>query len=83
MKKIQVVFSTKSGLFQETKTGPGLRNFCKDFTVNLSSQCRAFIGALTTKTLKALVFPGPVGAETTDDCALRVITLHGYLKYLL
>ena len=33
--------------------------FCRDFTINVSLQCRAFSRALKTEKLKAPLFPGP------------------------
>ena len=41
--------------------------FSRDFTINLSPQCRAFSRALKLEILKASLFPGPVGAGTTND----------------
>ena len=41
--------------------------FSRDFTINLSPQCRAFSRALKTEKLKAPLFPGPVGTGTTND----------------
>ena len=38
-----------------------------DFTINLYPQCRAFSRVLKTEKLKAPLFPGPVGAGTTND----------------
>ena len=40
--------------------------FSRDFTINLSPQCRAFSRALKTEKLKAPLFPDPVGAGTTN-----------------
>ena len=45
----------------------GAGAFSRDFTINLSPQCRAFSRALKTEKLKAPLFPGPVGAWTTND----------------
>ena len=45
----------------------GAGAFSRDFTVNLSPQFRAFSRALKTEKLKAPLFPGPVGAATTND----------------
>ena len=45
----------------------GTGAFSRDFTINLSPQCRAFSRALKTEKLKALLFPGPIGAGTTND----------------
>ena len=39
----------------------------RDFTINLSPQCRGFSRALKTEKLKASLFPGPVGS-TNDWC---------------
>ena len=41
--------------------------FSRDFTINLSPQCRAFSRALKTEKLKAPLFPGSVGAGTTNE----------------
>ena len=41
--------------------------FSMDFTINLSPQCRAFSRALKIEKLKAPLFPGPIGTETTND----------------
>ena len=51
----------------------GAGAFSRDFTINLSPQCRAFSRALTTEKLKAPLFPGPVGAGTTNDWSIRSI----------
>ena len=40
----------------------GAGAFSRDFTINLSPQCRAFSRALKTEKLQAPLFPGPVGA---------------------
>ena len=45
----------------------GAGAFSRDFTINLSLQCRAFSRALKTEKLKAPLFPGPYGAGTTND----------------
>ena len=66
-------------LFKWSSRGPGhllffiivnLRGagaFSRDFTINLSPQCRAFSRALKTEMLKAPLFPGSIGAGTTND----------------
>ena len=41
--------------------------FSRDFSINLSPQCRAFSTALKTEKLKAPLFPGSVGAGTTNE----------------
>ena len=41
--------------------------FSRDLTINLSPPCRAFSRALKTEKLKAPLFPGPVGAGSTND----------------
>ena len=46
---------------------PGAGAFSRDFTINLTPQCRAFSRALKTEKLKAPLFPGPVRAGTTND----------------
>ena len=48
----------------------GVGAFCRDFTINESPQCRAFSRALKTEKLKTLLFPGPMGAGTTNDWCL-------------
>ena len=48
-------------------TSAGAGAFSRDFTINLSPQCRAFSRALRTEKLKAPLFPGPIGAWTTND----------------
>ena len=45
--------------------------FSRDFTINLSPQYRAFNRALKTEKLKSPLFPGPVGARTTNDWCIR------------
>ena len=40
---------------------PGPGSFSRDFTTNLTPQCRAFSGALKNEKLKAPLFPGPKG----------------------
>ena len=45
----------------------GAGDFSRDFTINLSLQCRAFSRALKTEKLKAPLFPGLVGAGITND----------------
>ena len=45
--------------------------FIRDLTINLSPQCRAFSRALKIEKLKAPLFPGPVGAGTTNDWCTR------------
>ena len=47
--------------------------FSRDFTINLSPQCRAFSRALKTEKLKALLFPGPIVARTTTDWCITCI----------
>ena len=46
--------------------------FSRDFTINLSPQCRAFSRALKTEKLKAPLFPGPVGAGTINDWCITI-----------
>ena len=48
------------------------RAFSRDFTINLSPQCRAFSRALKTEKLKAPLFPGPVGTGTTNDWCITL-----------
>ena len=48
-------------------TSRGAGAFSREFTINLSPQCRAFSRALQTEKLRAPLFPGPVGAGTTND----------------
>ena len=49
----------------------GAGAFSRDFAINLSPQCRAFSRALKTEKLKAPLFPGPVGAGTTNDWCIK------------
>ena len=51
--------------------GRGEGAFSRDFTINLSRQCKAFSRALKTEKLKAPLFPGPVGAGTTNDWCIK------------
>ena len=51
---------------------PGAGTFSRDFTINLSWQCRAFSRALKTEKLKATLFPGPIGAGTTNDWCISL-----------
>ena len=78
MKKIQVEFCNRDQThcpFQETKTGPGGGGaFSRDFTINLSSQCRAFRRAVKTEKLKALLFRGPIGAGTSNDWCISSLS---------
>ena len=53
----------------------GTGAFSRDFTINLSPQCRAFSRALKTEKLKAPLFPGPVGAGTTNDWCIIIIII--------
>ena len=46
---------------------PGGGAFNRDFTINLSPQCRTFSRALKNERLKAPLFPGPYGTGTTND----------------
>ena len=46
-------------------------SFSRDFTINLSPQCRAFSRALKFKKLKALLLLRPVGAGTTNDWCIK------------
>ena len=46
----------------------GAGAFCRDFTINVSPQCKAFSRALQTKKLKAPLFPGP------DWCIMHMVT---------
>ena len=56
--------------------GAGAGAFSRDFTVNLSPQCRAFSRALKTEKLKAPLFHG--GAGTTNDLCISDVPLLGY-----
>ena len=49
-------------------SGGGVRAFSRDFTINLSTQCRA----LKTEKLKAPLFSGPVGTGTTNDWCITL-----------
>ena len=51
--------------------GGGGGAFSRDFTKNLSPQCRAFSRALKTEKLKAPLFPSPVRAGTTNDWCIK------------
>ena len=48
--------------------------FSRDFTINLSPQCRSFSRALKTEKLNAPLFPGSVGAGTTNDWCITYST---------
>ena len=50
----------------------GTEVFSRDLTINLSPQCRAFCRALKTEKLKVPLFPGPVGAGTTNDWCIMM-----------
>ena len=56
-------------LLSTSRAGGGA--FSRDFTINLSPQCRVFSRALKTEKLKAPLFPGPVGAGTTNDWCIN------------
>ena len=49
--------------------------FSRDFTTNLTPQCRAFSWASKTEKLNALLFPGPRGAVDTNDLCIRTISV--------
>ena len=68
-----------SSLLSTSRGGAGA--FSRDFTIKLSPQCRAFSRALKTEKLKAPLFPGPVGAGTTNDWWL--VRFHFVLDYSL
>ena len=70
------VYSNGPGhlLFFITVNRQGAGAFSRDFTINLSPQCRAFSRALKTEKLKAPLFPGPVGAGTTNDWCIILKT---------
>ena len=51
---------------------PGAGALSRDFTINLSPQCRAFSRALKTEKLKDPLFPGPVGAGATNDWCITI-----------
>ena len=62
MKMIQFDFPNIEQALPGNKTGSEVEMaYVRDFTINLSPQCRAFRRALKTETLKPL-FPGPVSA---------------------
>ena len=68
MKKIQIDFCNREQTVPGNKNWPrGGGAFSKDFAINLSPQCRAFSRVLKTEKLKALLFPIPLGARTTND----------------
>ena len=54
------VISCSSLLSTSGGGGGGAGAFSRDFTINLSPQCRAFSRALKTEKLKAPLFTGPV-----------------------
>ena len=60
----------------------GAGAFSRDFIINLSPQCRALSKALKTEKLKAPLFPGPVGAGTTNDWCIKdpLLILFSHLK---
>ena len=64
-----------SSLLSTTGGGGGSGVFSRDFTINLSPQCMAIIRALKTEKLKAPLFPGPVGAGTTNDWCITTIQI--------
>ena len=45
--------------------------FSRDFTINLSPQCRAFSRALKTEKVKVPLFPGPLGSGTSNDWCIK------------
>ena len=54
----------------------GARAFSRDFTTNLTSQGRAFTGALKIEKLKAPLFPGPRGAGVTNNwCIMQLCSI--------
>ena len=55
------------------KRGGGGGALSRDFTINLYPQCRAFSRALKTEKLKAPLFPGPIGAGTTNDWCINFV----------
>ena len=65
--------------------GGGGGAFSRDFTINLSPQCRVFRRALKTEKLKAPLFPGPVGTGTTNDWCITVSQFYAdvYFVYLI
>ena len=71
MKKIQVDFCIREQNVPGNKNWPrgggGWGAFSRDFTINLSPQCWAFIGAFKTEPLKAHAILRPVGAGITND----------------
>ena len=71
MKKIQVDFCNREQTVPGNKNWPhGEEAFSRE-TIHLSLWCRAFNRALKTEKLKHPLFPGPVGAGTTNDCCSR------------
>ena len=65
-----------SSLLSTSGGGGGAGAFSRDLTINLSPQCRAFSRALKTEKLKAPLFPGPVGAGTTNDWCITCKLSH-------
>ena len=47
--------------------------FSRDFTINLSPQCRAFSRALKTEKLKAPLFPTGPGLQMTGALCITVL----------
>ena len=75
-KFIQMVQAICCSSWLSTSGGAGA--FSRDFTINLSPQCRAFSRALKTEKIKAPLFPGPVGAGTTYDWCSNSFELKNY-----
>ena len=59
----------------------GAGAFSRDFTINLSPQCRAFSRALETEKLAPL-FLGPVGAGTTNGWCITLQICYGPIFYM-
>ena len=51
--------------------GAGGGGGCSDFTIIVSPQCRTFSRALKNEKVKVPLFPGQVGAGTTNDWCIK------------
>ena len=78
--KIVVVFQHLKNyylLFHNTISLRGAGAFSRDFTTNLTPQCRVFSQALKTEKLNAPLFPG---LDTNDWC---IINIYRYMYMLV
>ena len=76
-----VQISSLKPLGQLLSTDGDAGDFSRYFTINLSPQCRAFSRALKTENLKAPLFPGPVGAGTSNDWCIKKSQTDDYVRY--